>query len=82
MLRVPHAPGYHEWPNSTPIVDAIMTVIAVASVVIGSYALLFLALAVLRGDGALAVDNGLIFVGVMVLNGVADCVRHWRRHHG
>jgi hypothetical protein len=82
MLRVPHAPGYHEWPASTPIVDAIMAVIGVASVVIGGYALLFLGLAALRGNGGLVVDNGLILVGVMVLNGVADGVRHWRRHHG
>jgi hypothetical protein len=77
-----HAAGYHEWPSSTPIIDAVVTVSGVASVVIGGHALLFLALALLHGNDALAAKNALFIVGILVVNGLIDALRHWRRHHG
>jgi len=81
-LHLRHSRSYHEWPNATPVVDVVGTVIAAASVVIGSYAALFLALAVQAGDERLALKNALFFVAIALANGLVDVVRHWRRHHG
>ena len=83
-MHVPwrHRPGYHEWCNSTPVIDAIGAVIAVASVVIGSHAGLFLLFALQRGDRETAAENALFFVGIAIANGAVDTLRHWRRHHG
>jgi hypothetical protein len=77
-----HRPGYHEWPNSTPVIDAIGAVVAVASLVIGSHAALFLLFALRSGDGETATENALFFVAIAVANGVVDTLRQWRRHHG
>jgi len=77
-----HARSYHEWPISTPVIDAIRTVIAFASVLIGSYAALFLALALWARDWEAAADTADFFVGIAIANGFIDGVRHWRRHHG
>jgi hypothetical protein len=77
-----HRPDYHEWHSSTPVVDAIGAVVAMASVVIGSHAALFLLLALRQGDRETAAENALFFVAIAVANGAVDFVRHWRRHHG
>jgi len=81
-VRFGHRPSYHAWPSSTPIIDAVMTIIGVASVVIGGYALLFLALALLHDDDVLAAKYALFLVGIVLVNGFVDALRHWRRHHG
>jgi hypothetical protein len=67
--------------RDTPVADAIVTVIAVASVVIGCYALLFLALALMRGDARLALENALFLVCIALVNGLSDALRWRRRHH-
>jgi hypothetical protein len=77
-----HSPGYHAWPSSTPVIDAIGTVLAVASVVIGSYAALFLSFALSSGDADTAVDDALFFVAIGLANGGLETLRRWRRHHG
>ena len=77
-----HSRGYHEWPSSTPVIDAIGAVVAVASVVIGCHAALFLALALRQGDDEAAAENALFFVAIGLANGVVDALRHVRRHHG
>ena len=74
--------GYHEWTRSTPVLDAIGAVVAVASIIIGSYAALFLMGAVHRGDTDTAAECGLFFVGIALANGIVDALRHWRRHDG
>jgi hypothetical protein len=74
--------GYHEWPNTTPVIDAIGAVVAVASVVIGAHAALLLALAVRNGDEETAAENALFFVAIALANGAVDALRRWRRHHG
>jgi hypothetical protein len=81
-LHVAHRRGYHEWPASTPVIDAIGAVVAVMSVVIGSYAGLFLILAAGAGEWDTAADNALFFVVIAVANGIVDAVRRWYRHHG
>jgi hypothetical protein len=73
--------GYHEWTRSTPVLDAIGAVVAVASIIIGSYASLFLIGAVHRGDTEVAAECGLFFVGIALANGIVDALRHWRRHY-
>jgi hypothetical protein len=80
-LRSRHGRSYHEWPSETPVVDVVRTVIAVASVLIGSYAALFLVLALQAGDGRTAAENALFFVAIALVNGLVDAVRHGRRHH-
>jgi hypothetical protein len=77
-----HRPGYHEWAGSTPVIDAIGAVVAVASLVIGSQAALFLLFALWSGDPETAAENALFFVAIAVANGAVDALRHWRRHHG
>jgi hypothetical protein len=77
-----HSRGYHEWPSSTPVIDAVGAVVAVASVVIGAHAALFFAGAVRDGDGETAAENAQIFVAIGIANGAVDALRHWRRHHG
>jgi formate-dependent nitrite reductase membrane component NrfD len=81
-LHVSHRPDYHEWSRSTPVIDAIGTVVAVASVVIGGYAGLFLLMAIWAGRWDVAADNALIFLCIAVANGAVDAARHWYRHHG
>jgi hypothetical protein len=77
-----HRPGYHEWHSSTPVIDAIGAVVAMASLVIGSHAALFLLLALREGDRETAGENLLFFVAIVIANGAVDALRHWRRHHG
>jgi hypothetical protein len=73
--------GYHEWTRSTPVLDAIGAVVAVASIIIGSYAALFLIGAVHRGDTKVAAECGIFLVGIALANGIVDALRHWRRHY-
>ena len=77
-----HGAHYHEWPSSTPVLDAIAAVIAAASVVIGGYAALYAILAALAGDLELVFEYAPFFVAIGVANGALDLLRHWRRHHG
>ena len=79
--RAAHRPGYHEWHSSTPVIDVIRTLVAVASVVIGSYAGLFLILAAGAGKWDVAAENALFFVFIAVVNVLLDTARRWRRHH-
>jgi hypothetical protein len=76
-----HSRGYHEWEGTTPVLDAVGAVVAVASVVIGGHAAIFLAYALRSGDHDAAVQNGLFFVGIGLANGSVDALRRWRRHH-
>jgi hypothetical protein len=80
-LHWEHSPSYHEWESTTPVVDALGAVVAVASIVIGGHATLFLAVAVRTGDAAAAVENGLFLVAIGLANGSVDLLRRWRRHH-
>jgi formate-dependent nitrite reductase membrane component NrfD len=81
-LHVRHRPDYHAWPKSTPLIDAIGTVVAVASVVIGGYAGLFLVMAALAGRWDVAADCALFFPFIAIANAAVDAARHWYRHHG
>jgi hypothetical protein len=76
-----HTRTYHEWASMTPVVDVVACVIAVASVVVGGHAGLFLGAALLRGDGAAAAAMVPFFVAIAVANVAVDLFRHWRRHH-
>jgi hypothetical protein len=64
------------------VIDVVATVLAVASVVIGAYAALFLAFALSNGDRETAVDDALFFVAIALAHPSLEMVRHWRRHHG
>jgi hypothetical protein len=79
---VRHRPGYHAHARSTPVIDAIGAIVGVASVVIGTYALLFLGFAMHHGNAAVAIQNGLLLAGIAVANGLFEAMRHWARHHG
>ena len=76
-----HARTYHSWPTSTPVIDAVLTMLAVASVVIGAHAGMFLVLAIDAGDTATAVQDGLFLVAIGFANGLAELARHWCRYH-
>ena len=77
-----HAHGYHAYARSTPVIDAIGAIVAVASVVIGTYALLFFGLAMHYGYGAVAFQNGLVLAAIALANAAFETMRHWARHHG
>ena len=77
-----HASRYHAYARTTPVIDAIGSVVAVASVVIGTYALLFLAFALHHGNTMVAVQNGLFLLAIAVGNALFEVFRHWCRHHG
>jgi hypothetical protein len=79
---VRHATSYHAYARSTPVIDAIGSIVAVASVLIGTYALLFLGFAVDAGNTVVAFHDGLVLAGVVVANGLFQAMRHWIRHHG
>jgi hypothetical protein len=76
-----HTRGYHEWPSSTPLLDVARTLLAVATVTIGGYALLFLALAVRDANWALAAQYVLALLILAVANVALDLLHRWRRHH-
>jgi hypothetical protein len=77
-----HAPSYHAYTRSTPVIDAIGAIVGVASVVIGSYALLFLGFAIHHGNATVAFQNGLVVMAIAAANGLFETTRHWIRHHG
>jgi hypothetical protein len=77
-----HTRTYHEWVSLTPVVDALGTVVAVMSVVVGAHAGLFFLLAYADGDEAGMFDCAKFFVVIAIANGLVDLLRHWRRHHG
>jgi hypothetical protein len=79
---VRHARGYHAYVRETPVIDAIGSVIGVASIVIGTYAAMFLGFAMHHGQGRVAVQNGLFLAVIVVANGLFEALRRWRRHHG
>jgi hypothetical protein len=74
--------SHHERLKSTPVIDAIGAVVAVASVVIGSYAGLFLIMAAAARRWDTAADCALFFVFIAVANALVDAARHWSQHHG
>jgi hypothetical protein len=76
-----HLASYHRWPSSTPVIDAIRSIVAAASVVIGAHAVLFLMFAVRHHDRASVIGNGALLVVIALGNAAVDAVRHWRRHH-
>ena len=73
---------YHEWKRETPVLDAVGSIVAVGSVIVGGHAALFLAAALRDGNYDLALDNAQFFVFIAVANGTVDGLRFWRRHHG
>ena len=77
-----YAIGHRAEPRDTPVIDAIGSVLGVASLVIGVYALIFLAFAMHHGNTSLAVENGLFLAVIVVVNGLFAALRHWRRHQG
>jgi hypothetical protein len=77
-----HSRSYHEWPSSTPVVDAVRAIVGVASIVIGGHAALFLAVAMRDGDEEAVTINAMFFAGIALANAFMDALRHWRRHHG
>ena len=77
-----HSPTYHAWPSSTPVMDVVVTILTVASVVIGAHAGMFVVLALSAGARGAAVNNALFLLAVGVANGLVEALRHWRRHHG
>jgi hypothetical protein len=74
--------GYHAYARSTPVIDAIGAIVGVASVVIGTYALLFLGFALHHGNADVAILNALMLAVIAVANGLFEVMRHWLRHHG
>ena len=77
-----HAPGYHAHARSTPVIDAIGSVIAVASLVIATYALLFLGFAMHHGNASVAMQYAVFLAVIAIANGLLEALRRWRRHHG
>jgi hypothetical protein len=69
-------------PKSTPLIDAIGAVVAVASIVIGGYAALFLITAAMVGRWDTVADCALFFVFIAIGNGIVDAARHWSRRRG
>ena len=71
--------GYYERASMTPVLDAIETIIGVASVVIGGYAAIFMAIAIRDGNANLAFKNSLFLLAVALANGALSAARRWRR---
>jgi hypothetical protein len=73
---------YHEWPASTPVLDIARVLVAVASVMILGYDLIFLAFAIGNSDWGLAAKYGVFVAVVGAANLAMDALIRWRRHHG
>jgi hypothetical protein len=71
--------GDYERASTTPVLDAVGSIIGVASIVIGGYAALFMAIAIRDGNTQLAFKNSLFLVVVALVNGALSAVRRWRR---
>jgi hypothetical protein len=80
--RFAHRPGYHEWPCSTPLLDVARILVAVAAVMIGGYALMFLVFAVRDGNWGVVAKYVLIIVTLALWCAVLELLIRWRRHHG
>jgi hypothetical protein len=72
---------YHEWQRSTPVLDALGSVLGAGSVIVGGHAVLFFGAAMHAGDRAVAAANVRILTAVVLANGAFDLVRLWRRHY-
>ena len=73
---------YHAWASSTPVLDVARVLVAVASVMILGYDLIFLAFAVADANWGLAAKYGLFVAAVAAANLAMDALIRWRRHHG
>jgi hypothetical protein len=71
--------GWDKRPLDSP--RRAMEPAAVASVVIGGYAGLFLFTAAMAGRWDTAADCALFFVFIAVANAIVDAARRWSRHH-
>jgi hypothetical protein len=78
MSRAP----YHEWTSSTPLLDVARVLVAVASVMILGYDLIFLAFALADANWGLAAKYGAFVAVVGAANLAMDVLIRWRRHHG
>ena len=78
MSRAP----YHEWTSSTPLLDVARVLMAVASVMILCYDLIFLAFALADANWGLAAKYGAFVAVVGAANLAMDVLIRWRRHHG
>jgi hypothetical protein len=73
---------YHEWPSSTPVLDVARLLVAVASVMVLGYDLIFLGFAIRDANWGLAAKYGVFVVVVGAANLAMHALVHWRRHHG
>jgi hypothetical protein len=73
---------YHEWARETPVLDAVGSIVGVASVIVGGHAAAFFAAAVRDRNTGMAVDMLPYFAIIGAANGTVGAVRRWRRHHG
>ena len=73
---------YHEWTSSTPLLDVARVLVAVASVMILGYDLIFLAFPLADANWGLAAKYGAFVVVVGAANLAMDVLIRWRRHHG
>lgn len=74
--------AYHEWSASTPILDVARVLVAVASVMIITYAVIFLAFAAADANWALAAKYAAFVAAAGAANLAMDALIRWRRHHG
>jgi hypothetical protein len=72
---------YHQWASSTPVLDVACVLVAVASVMILAYDLIFLGFAVRDANWELAAKYAAIAALVAVANVAMDALRRWWRHH-
>jgi hypothetical protein len=79
---VTHRRSYHEWRNSTPLLDVARVLVGAASVMIVGWALILAVFAARDGNGDQVVDYGLFLVATAVANGLVEFAIRWRRHHG
>jgi hypothetical protein len=77
-----HRRGYHDWRNSTPLLDVTRVLVGAASLMIGLWAVIFAALAARDGETDQVIEYGLYMLGVAVANGAVEFAIRWRRHHG
>jgi hypothetical protein len=73
---------YHEWTTSTPLLDVARTLVAVASVMILGYDLIFAAYAMADDNWGLVAKYGIFVAAVGAANLAMDVLIRWRRHHG
>jgi hypothetical protein len=79
---IAHRRGYHEWSNSTPLLDVARVLVGAASVMIAGFAVIFAAMAARDEHSGQVRTYVLWLVGLAVANGAVDLFIRWRRHHG